>query len=153
MLYCCPFYSLYSQLFQYLNYRSLFNVHWAICTGRLGKRDVGRIEREFLDVLDWDLSVSEADILDHHDSIMNRHNPHTPAAPRQRKPHMFYTGDSEDSDSSTSSISPRTPSTLSSPSQQPTYVRSLSATPEHIEFSEKIPVALSVFAVSKMQSS
>ena len=34
-----------------------------------GKRDVGRIEREFLDVLDFELSVTEDDILSHHDSL------------------------------------------------------------------------------------
>ena len=40
-----------------------------MCTGVFGKRDVGRIEREFLQVLNWDLSVSEDDILSHHHSI------------------------------------------------------------------------------------
>lgn len=38
-------------------------------TGVFGKRDVGRIEREFLQVLSWDLSISEDDILSHHHSI------------------------------------------------------------------------------------
>ncbi|KAH7914035.1 hypothetical protein BJ138DRAFT_1123905 [Hygrophoropsis aurantiaca] len=54
---------------KYLNDSTLKNVHWALCTGVFGKRDVGRIEREFLDVLDFQLSVSEDDILSHHDSL------------------------------------------------------------------------------------
>lgn len=41
-----------------------------MCTGVFGKRDVGRIEREFLDVLDFELSITEDDIMAHHDSIM-----------------------------------------------------------------------------------
>lgn len=45
------------------------NVHWALCTGVFGKRDVGRIEREFLDVIGFDLSVTEDDILNHHDAL------------------------------------------------------------------------------------
>ncbi|KAF8559854.1 hypothetical protein OG21DRAFT_1493123 [Imleria badia] len=54
---------------KYLNDSTLKNIHWALCTGVFGKRDVGRIEREFLDVLDFELSVTEADILSHHDSL------------------------------------------------------------------------------------
>ncbi|KAJ7801321.1 hypothetical protein B0H14DRAFT_3885154 [Mycena olivaceomarginata] len=46
---------------KYTNDSTLKNVHWALCTGVFGKRDVGRIEREFLDVLDWELGVGEAD--------------------------------------------------------------------------------------------
>ncbi|KAJ7481008.1 hypothetical protein B0H11DRAFT_1648624, partial [Mycena galericulata] len=38
------------------------NTQWALCTGIFGKRDIGRVEREFLDVLDWELRVSEADL-------------------------------------------------------------------------------------------
>lgn len=37
-----------------------------MCTGIFGKRDIGRIEREFLSVLDWELSISEEDVLAHH---------------------------------------------------------------------------------------
>jgi hypothetical protein len=48
---------------KYLNDSTLKNVHWALCTGVFGKRDVGRIEREFLAVLDWELNVSENEIL------------------------------------------------------------------------------------------
>ncbi|KAH6894898.1 hypothetical protein BKA70DRAFT_1319009, partial [Coprinopsis sp. MPI-PUGE-AT-0042] len=48
---------------KYANDSTLKNVHWALCTGVFGKRDVGRIEREFLAVLEWDLGVTENDIL------------------------------------------------------------------------------------------
>ncbi|KAG2065814.1 hypothetical protein BDR04DRAFT_1107918 [Suillus decipiens] len=54
---------------KFSNDSTLKNVHWALCTGVFGKRDVGRIEREFLDVLDFDLSITEDDILNHHDGL------------------------------------------------------------------------------------
>ncbi|KDQ33106.1 hypothetical protein PLEOSDRAFT_20533 [Pleurotus ostreatus PC15] len=54
---------------KYLNDSTLKNVHWALCTGVFGKRDVGRIEREFLDVLDFELAITEDDILAHYDDI------------------------------------------------------------------------------------
>nr|GAT57050.1 predicted protein [Mycena chlorophos] len=55
---------------KYTNDSTLKNVHWALCTGVFGKRDVGRIEREFLEVLDWELGVKEADLLAHHQALM-----------------------------------------------------------------------------------
>ncbi|TFK23444.1 hypothetical protein FA15DRAFT_670463 [Coprinopsis marcescibilis] len=48
---------------KYANDSTLKNVHWALCTGVFGKRDVGRIEREFLGVLEWELGVSENEVL------------------------------------------------------------------------------------------
>jgi hypothetical protein len=54
---------------KYLNDSTLKNLHWALCTGVFGKRDVGRIEREFLDVLDFQLGIAEDDLLSHHDGI------------------------------------------------------------------------------------
>ncbi|KAI5122215.1 hypothetical protein M0805_002704 [Coniferiporia weirii] len=48
---------------KYLNDASLKNAHWALCTGVFGRRDVARIEREFLEVLDFELSVKEKDIV------------------------------------------------------------------------------------------
>jgi hypothetical protein len=55
---------------KYTNDSTLKNVHWALCTGVFGKRDVGRIEREFLDVLDWELGIGEADLLAHHEGLI-----------------------------------------------------------------------------------
>ncbi|KAJ7137978.1 hypothetical protein C8R44DRAFT_661125, partial [Mycena epipterygia] len=60
---------------KYTNDSTLKNVHWALCTGVFGKRDVGRIEREFLDVLDWELGVGEADLLAHHAGLMAKASP------------------------------------------------------------------------------
>ncbi|KIK68171.1 hypothetical protein GYMLUDRAFT_37011 [Collybiopsis luxurians FD-317 M1] len=67
---------------KYLNDSTLRNIHWALCTGVFGKRDVGRIEREFLDVLNWELSISEADILSHHSGISAVVAPSTPSSSR-----------------------------------------------------------------------
>ncbi|KAH8798487.1 hypothetical protein DL96DRAFT_1539655 [Flagelloscypha sp. PMI_526] len=54
---------------KYTNDHTLKNIHWAACTGIFCKRDVGRVEREFLSVLDWDLVLSESDLLNHHDGL------------------------------------------------------------------------------------
>ena len=48
---------------KYTNDSTLKNIHWAMVSGTFGKRDIGRIEREFIEVLDWDFSVTEADLL------------------------------------------------------------------------------------------
>jgi hypothetical protein len=40
-----------------------------MCTGIFGKRDIGRIEREYLDVLNFELRVTEDDILSHHQGL------------------------------------------------------------------------------------
>lgn len=107
------------------------NLHWALCTGVFGKRDVGRIEREFIDVLDWDLSISESDILHHHDSIMalsprpkhqfqQRLSPITRDHLSANVPHSVHWSDS-DSDDSMSSV--RTPSTIASPSVRLSHVK------------------------------
>jgi hypothetical protein len=61
---------------KYLNDSTLKNVHWALCTGVFGKRDVGRIEREFLDVLDFELSITEDALLSHHDGLTAFALPH-----------------------------------------------------------------------------
>jgi hypothetical protein len=55
---------------KYTNDSSLRNKDWAQCTGKFRNRDVGRIEREFLEVLDWELRVSERDLLMHHDGLL-----------------------------------------------------------------------------------
>ncbi|KAF7367533.1 Cyclin N-terminal domain-containing protein [Mycena sanguinolenta] len=55
---------------KYTQDSTLRNVHWGLVTGVFGKGDIGRIEREFLEVLDWDLGFSEADVLAHHDGLL-----------------------------------------------------------------------------------
>jgi hypothetical protein len=58
-------------LSKYLNDSTLKNVHWALCTGIFGKRDVGRIEHEYLEVLNFELGISEADLLSHHQGLLD----------------------------------------------------------------------------------
>ena len=116
---------------QYLNDSTLKNVHWALCTGVFGKRDVGRIEREYLDVLDFELGITEADILSHHQGLLNAVSPSTLPCRSHRvqflHPHTPATRASSHSstapvpelspssdESSSGSASPRTPSTLAS---------------------------------------
>ncbi|KIJ16863.1 hypothetical protein PAXINDRAFT_168304 [Paxillus involutus ATCC 200175] len=115
---------------KYLHDSTLKNVHWAICTGVFGKRDVGRIEREFLDVLDFELSVTEDDILSHHDSLsavaLPSHNYRRHTDYRQSHTHTHHNPanhavcpgldpSSPKSSSSASSPLPRTPDTLVDP--------------------------------------
>ena len=135
-------------LFQYLNDSTLKNVHWALCTGVFGKRDIGRIEREYLDVLDFELAVTEDDILSNHQGLMSIalgiHRPHPEKAHsrvvdshhlevpsptstrnhRRRTPVPELEPSSPDSSSTSSSASsyssPQTPSsTESSPAHEP----------------------------------
>ncbi|KAJ7885748.1 hypothetical protein B0H14DRAFT_2434359 [Mycena olivaceomarginata] len=54
---------------KYTQDSTLRNVHWAMVTGVFGKGDIGRMEREFLEVLDWELGVSEADVMAHHEGL------------------------------------------------------------------------------------
>jgi hypothetical protein len=55
---------------KYTQDSTLKNVHWGMVTGVFGKGDIGRIEREFLEVLDWQLGVAEADVLAHHEGLV-----------------------------------------------------------------------------------
>jgi hypothetical protein len=55
---------------KYLNDVTMKNVHWAECTGIFGKADISLIEREFLEVLDFELRVKEDSIMLHHRAIM-----------------------------------------------------------------------------------
>ncbi|KAJ7463372.1 hypothetical protein FB451DRAFT_1043094, partial [Mycena latifolia] len=48
---------------KYTQDSTLKNVHWALCTGVFGVGDVGRIEREFLEVLEWVLGVREGEVV------------------------------------------------------------------------------------------
>jgi hypothetical protein len=83
-------------------------VHWAVCTGVFGKRDIGRIEREFLDVLDFELSISENDIMTHHDAIISLVHPPRPHSHYiPPVPELDYSSSSPASTSA--SLSPRTP--------------------------------------------
>ncbi|KAJ7910012.1 hypothetical protein B0H13DRAFT_1616098 [Mycena leptocephala] len=83
---------------KYTNDSTLKNAHWALCIpGRVfSKRDIGRIEREFLVVLDWELGVRETDLLAHHAGLVPASpvvaSTHTP----QARTHA-YVGTGQDS--------------------------------------------------------
>jgi hypothetical protein len=72
---------------KYLNDSTLKNVHWALCTGVFGKRDVGRIEREYLEVLNFELGVSEGDVLSHHNGLLDAIMYLPPPSPRYTHHH------------------------------------------------------------------
>jgi hypothetical protein len=90
---------------KYLNDSTLKNVHWAMCTGVFGKRDVGRIEREYLDVLNFELKITEDDLLSHHQGLAEAVplSPRHPAQPVEIKVHVEVPSYSSPSASSSSS--------------------------------------------------
>lgn len=139
---------------QYCNDSTLKNIHWALCTGVFGKRDVGRIEREFLDVLDYELTLHESDLLSHHDAIMSfvypsrfahrtHHTASAPASPRNhRRSHLALAptaslpsrwSDSSDSDSDHSTSPSQSPVLLTPHMEiEPAYVPAISASPAEL---------------------
>ncbi|KAJ7706839.1 hypothetical protein B0H17DRAFT_1325637 [Mycena rosella] len=108
---------------KYTNDSTLKNVHWALCTGVFGKRDVGRIEREFLGVLDWELGVSEADLMAHHAVLLagsgaavprpRAHTRHLSVPELEPSSRSVSSSSSSSASSSSPSPSPRTPAHLS----------------------------------------
>ena len=124
-------------LFQYLNDSTLKNIHWALCTGVFGKRDVGRIEREYLEVLNFELGISEADVLSHHQGLLDAimylpptalrftHH-HSPRSHSMKRNHLEVPEldpsnplSPHSSSSSSSSSSPYTPCTMDSSPPRP----------------------------------
>ncbi|KAF9643434.1 hypothetical protein BDM02DRAFT_3123462 [Thelephora ganbajun] len=74
---------------KYCNDSTLKNKSWSYSTGIFGMRDIGRMEREFLDVLDYELSFSEADLLDLHETLVP---PRSPQPPVQLHPFFHSSG-------------------------------------------------------------
>ncbi|KIY43768.1 hypothetical protein FISHEDRAFT_11170, partial [Fistulina hepatica ATCC 64428] len=60
---------------KYLNDSSPKNAYWAWYTGVFTKRDVGLVEREFLDVLDFDLKIKWDDLKPHWEAVTALLNP------------------------------------------------------------------------------
>ncbi|KAK7008150.1 cyclin N-terminal domain-containing protein [Favolaschia claudopus] len=95
---------------KYTQDSTLRNVHWALVTGVFGKGDIGRIEREFLDVLDWELNVSEADLLAHHELLMiSSSSSRTRVTPPSHLVSVPELEPCSSPHSSANSLSPRTP--------------------------------------------
>ncbi|KAJ7463374.1 hypothetical protein FB451DRAFT_1043375, partial [Mycena latifolia] len=67
---------------KYTQDSTLKDVHWALCTGVFGVGDIGRIERQFLGVLDWELGVREMDLLVLADALATQEP--APQMPRRR---------------------------------------------------------------------
>ncbi|KAI0790860.1 hypothetical protein C8Q75DRAFT_716523 [Abortiporus biennis] len=120
--------------YKYVNDATLKNYHWSICTGCFGTGDVGRVEREFLDVLDYSLSFTEDDILAHHESLMRIIHPHrynasapTHVESRSRSPSVSRFSDDSSDDCSGSDSDSESDDYYSSSSSSP----SLPATPDN----------------------
>lgn len=113
---------------KYVNDASPKNTYWAAWTGLFGKGDIGRVEREFVDVLDWDLSLRESDIIAQHNLLTatsrstqphtyHHHRYHPRVGHATRRSSTFNLDDDSDwsdsedesSSSSESDVAPRTP--------------------------------------------
>jgi len=92
---------------KYANDSTLKNIHWAMVSNTFGKRDIGRIEREFIEVLDWDFAVTEADLLVVHNAILDllpaQHSATIPVVEVSPPSSPVASESSHDSDSSESS--------------------------------------------------
>jgi len=126
---------------KYTNDSTLKNIHWAMVSGTFGKRDIGRIEREFIEVLDWDFSVTEADLLAIRDSLLHllpaQHATPTPVlshAVEVSPPSSPVVSDSDSSESSHWSDDDTDSDSNSSPATSPGPL-----TPSHAVFSPARP--------------
>ncbi|KAJ7651045.1 hypothetical protein FB45DRAFT_1050863 [Roridomyces roridus] len=159
---------------KYTSDTCLKNVHWGICSGIFGKRDIGRIEREFLDVIDWKLGISEADVLAHHTGLMRAairlkvRNAAPEETPQQLRMVRLGWHHRRSSSSSTASVpalepsspgsspslSPRTPSPRAPPGLAPPDRRTkqLPDVPKDVEMHDVEPHVPSPVAVSKTYS-
>ncbi|KAJ7612243.1 hypothetical protein FB45DRAFT_940144 [Roridomyces roridus] len=140
----------------------LKNVHWSICSGVFSKNDIGRIEREFLSVLDWQLAIREKDVLTHYAGIMraagqtglqNASPEKWQAAPLLTVPRPVHRHHRQRSTSSTASVpslepsSPESTGTSPSPCPRTPPPRSIPAIPPQIH---KYPPNASVEMVDMM---
>ena len=122
---------------KYTNDSTLKNIHWAMVTGTFGKRDIGRIEREFIEVLDWDFAITEADLLSLRDSLLHLTPAHHTApteAVAISPPSSPVTSDSDTSESSHWSDDESDSDSHSTPATSPGPL-----TPSHAVFSPARP--------------
>ncbi|KAF9043752.1 hypothetical protein BDZ89DRAFT_1059193 [Hymenopellis radicata] len=77
---------------KYLNDTSLKNADWAAYSGFFSRRDIGRIEREFLEVLDFELHVRDPEFSVELDALSavfsSSHSPRRRPPVRQRPPSL-----------------------------------------------------------------
>ena len=58
-----------ASILQYVSDYTIKNARWARWSGTFSKEDIGRMERELLDILDWNLSIAEGDVMAHHEHL------------------------------------------------------------------------------------
>jgi len=69
------------------------NARWARWSGTFSKEDIGRMERELLQVLDWNLSIAEGDVMAHHEHLSSLTPPPCPALTSLKRPRCFFQPD------------------------------------------------------------
>ncbi|KAJ7868170.1 hypothetical protein B0H13DRAFT_2253842 [Mycena leptocephala] len=126
---------------KYTQDSTLKNAHWSLVSGVFGTGDIGRIEREFLEVLDWELGVREGDVLVFHEGLVAAASGSTVSAKAAKSRFVLPAKDAHphapvpelqpsSPQSSAGSLSPRTPPSLShSPFHSPSYSLSRSPLP------------------------
>jgi len=71
---------------QYVSDYTIKNARWARWTGTFSKEDIGRMERELLDILDWNLSIAEGDVMAHHEHLSSLALPPSLPLPSLKRP-------------------------------------------------------------------
>ncbi|KAJ7029155.1 hypothetical protein C8F04DRAFT_1043596 [Mycena alexandri] len=138
---------------KYTGDSTMRNVHWAACTGIFSTRDICRIESEFLEVLDRELGVSEADLLAQHAGL-TAPQPKPPQIVRPAITHSQHASpvisgsvfvfmpeldpSGVHSPSSEISLPPRTPRSIS-PSRSRSRTSICAPRPRHPSFSPESP--------------
>lgn len=89
---------------QYHNDNSLSNTNWSMATGFFSSRDVCRVEREMLDVLDYELRIEEDELFAHRCFLFASSPSQSPKSPSSRRSN-YVSDDESDSDSESSSTS------------------------------------------------
>ena len=79
---------------QYVSDYTIKNARWARWSGTFSKEDIGRMERELLDILDWNLSVAEGDIMAHHERLSSLVSPPSLPLPSLKRPRPLFQADS-----------------------------------------------------------
>lgn len=84
---------LLTYLCQYVSDYTIKNARWARWSGTFSKEDIGRMERELLDILDWNLSVAEGDVMAHHEHLSNLAPAPCPPPISLKRPRCLFQAD------------------------------------------------------------
>ena len=77
---------------QYVSDYTIKNARWARWSGTFSKEDIGRMERELLDILDWNLSIAEGDVMAHHEHLSSLALPPSLPLPSLKRPRSLDPG-------------------------------------------------------------